>query len=42
MSKTISLVLTVLYWKVAFMGAAVNAAILALLWLAPRWEALAG
>lgn len=36
----LSLVVTVLDWEKAFMGAVVNVGILALLWLAPRWEAL--
>jgi hypothetical protein len=36
----LSLVVTVLDWEKAFVGAVVNVGILALLWLAPRWEAL--
>lgn len=40
-TAVLSLVLTALDWERAFMGVAVNLAILAALWLAPRWTALA-
>ncbi|HEU0299892.1 MAG TPA: hypothetical protein VFR37_10565 [Longimicrobium sp.] len=38
----VSLVLTVLDWRNAFLGAGINVVILALVWLAPRLSAIQG